>query len=408
MLMHKSDHFVAREPKKMLDTSLGNIALISTILRTIPREAVDSALTKHESHGSRDRDMPNWLIPVFLVTSCIFAEENYESVAEHLAESYRHIHGPTVELATPTSSGITQARKRMSWRVMESLFRSTSEPLNPDAAETMILHGLKLRTIDGTTIDLPDTDENAKEFGYAETGGTRSAFPQMRAVLLIENSSKAVLDVETGRGDKDCSEKQLAREIIKRMELGTLLLADRYYPGKGIWDMAVQRQIELLWRVKSGIRLDPIKVLPDGSYLAYFCGNDVHGKNDNRQKKGTLVRVVSYTLDGSDSVYRLMTSLLNHDLYPAKDLARLYAERWDIETVISEMKIKLKRKTLIRSRSPELVKQEFFALLLAHRVVRTLMLEAADYGGRFLDSISFSRTVKVIRDHLPMLGRFSP
>jgi hypothetical protein len=352
--------------------------------------------------------MPNWLVPSFLVASCIFADANYETVAERLADSFVHIHGPSAALATPTSSAITQARKRQDWQVMETLFRSTSEPLAPDAIETMVLHGLKLRSIDGTTVDVPDTDENAAEFGYSETGGTRSAYPQMRAVLLIENSSKVVLDVEIGRGDKSSSEKQLARKIITRMESGTLLLADRYYPGKEIWDMALKRKIQLLWRVKSNIRLDPVKELSDGSYLAYFCGNDVHGKEGRRQEKGTLVRVISYTLNDSQMVYRVITSLLDHELYPARDLARLYAERWDVEVVIKEMKIKLKRKTLIRSQLPDLVKQEFFALLLAHRVVRKLMLEAADYGGRRLETISFTRTVTVIREHLPLVGRFSP
>jgi hypothetical protein len=408
MLMHKSECFRGQRQDRMLDTPLGDIAVISAVLRSTSRDAIDAALTIHKSHGARDRDFPNWLVPPFLITSCLFAESNYETVAEKLAGCYKEIHGPEAELATPTSSGITQARKRLNWRVMETLFRTTSSELAPDAVQTVLLHGLKLRSIDGTTVSLPDTDTNAEEFGYSQTGSTRSAYPQMRAVVLIENSSKVVLDVEIGRGDKLCSEKQLARPIIERMEPGTLLLADRYYPGKEIWDMSVKKQIHLLWRVKADIRLDPVEELPDGSYLAYFCGNNLHGKEENRQKKGTLVRVISYTLGDQDVVYRLITSLMDYKLYPARELARLYAERWDIEVVIKELKIKLKRKILIRSQSADLVKQEFFALLLAHRTVRALMLEAAKFGGRRPETISFERTVEVIKSHLTTVGRFSP
>jgi Transposase DDE domain/Insertion element 4 transposase N-terminal len=390
-----------------LDTALGDVCSFASIFGSIPYSAVSNVLSECAANSKRERDLPNWFVVYLTVSMSLFPESNYVELCERLTDSYKHIHGPSTPLATPSSGGVTQARQRLAWQVMKRLFESLSKPVATVSTPGAAYRGLLLRTIDGTTLDLPDTDDNAKEFGYPENGSGRGAYPQMRCVTLIENGSKIILDVEIGRGDKDSSELALAKPIVERSQAGTLLLADRLYPGKNLWDLAAQTGAQLLWRVKSDIRLDVEEVLPDGSYLSRFCA-DTHGKKHKRSN-GTLVRVVKYKLLGSDEIYRLITTLLDPAIYPAEELARLYPERWDVETVNKELKIVLKQgRTVIRSKSPNMVRQEFYGLVLAYRAIRIVMHDAARHGNVHPDSISFQRTVSVVKSHVPMIGNFPP
>ena len=102
----------------------------------------------------------------------------------------------------------------------------------------------------------------------------------MRGVVLIENGTRIVLDFEIGPGDERSSEQALARPIMHRLKSGTLNLADRLYPGKDAWDQASATGAQLLWRVKKDIRLDPIQIFKDKSYLAYFCSDAQKRKRD--------------------------------------------------------------------------------------------------------------------------------
>ena len=184
-------------------------------------------------------------------------------------------------------------------------------------------------------------------------------------------------------------------------------MADRLYPGKALWDEAAKLGAQLLWRVKKDIRLDVDEVLSDGSYLSRFCADS--DRSRKKRTKGTLVRVVCYRLPGSSEVYRLITTLLDPELYPAQELARLYPHRWDVETVYKELKYHLpKGKTIIRSQSADMVKQEVYGMLLAHRAIRSTMLEASVYGNVHPDSISLTRTVEVVTASLPLMGSFPP
>jgi IS4 transposase len=122
--------------------------------------------------------------------------------------------------------------------------------------------------------------------------------------------------------------------------------------------------------------------------------------------------VIDYRLpgvDGAEPIYRLITTLLDPEQAPAQELAALYHARWTIETTFAELKTTLKGADIVlRSKTPELVRQEFWGLLLAHHVVRKAMIEAALVAGKPPDLLSFKHSLNVVRRKLPAAGALPP
>jgi IS4 transposase len=124
------------------------------------------------------------------------------------------------------------------------------------------------------------------------------------------------------------------------------------------------------------------------------------------------VRVVEYRLEdvaGAEPLYRLVTSILAPARAPAAELAALYHERWEIEGALAELKTQLRgAQVVLRSKTPALVRQEVWGLLLAHYAVRGLMHEAALKADEDPDCLSFSHAVRVVRRKLPVFAALSP
>lgn len=157
----------------------------------------------------------------------------------------------------------------------------------------------------------------------------------------------------------------------------------------------------LLWRVKVAMNLPCSRRLADGSYLSKIYRSTYDRQKD---RKGVEVRVIEYTLEGvvgAEPCYRLLTTILEPAEAPANELAALYHERWEIETALDELKTHLRgARIVLRSKTPELVKQEVYGLLLAHFAVRGLMHEAALKGDVDVDQLSFLHSVRVVKRKL--------
>jgi len=235
------------------------------------------------------------------------------------------------------------------------------------------------------------------------------AAEQDTMTLLAECGSHAV--VGAALGSYRTSERTLAREMVDRLDKSMLLLADRGFVGHDIWRTFAQSGVQMLWRVGSNIKLEAIKTLRDGTTLAQLDAPK------ELAKTGALpitVRVIEYELEGvakpetEGTRYRLITTLLDPRKAPAIELASLYQERWEIEILLDELKTHLRgRAALLRSKTPDLVRQEAYGLLLVHHAVRRIMLDAAQSIGDDPDRISFTATVRIIRRKL-LQGSFSP
>jgi hypothetical protein len=251
-----------------------------------------------------------------------------------------------------------------------------------------------------------DTPANAGLGRPGTAKGEQAAFPQIRLVGLVECGTHAVFDAEVG----PCStgETELARRLVARLTPGMLCLADRGFYGFGLWQTAAATGAGLLWRMRSSQRLDPIEVLPDGSYLATVY----EIANYKRRGEGLTVRVVDYRLDdgrANDTGYTLITNLLDPDEIPAEELALLYSERWEIENSLDELKTHQRGpRTVLRSKSPDMVQQELWGHLCCHYAIRTLMWEAADHHIIDPDRASFIAALRIVRRSTSQALDFSP
>lgn len=290
---------------------------------------------------------------------------------------------------------------------MARLFEQVARPLAREDSPGSWLAGRRLVAIDGTCLDLPDTPANDAHFGRPGTAkGERSAFPQARLVALAECGTHAMF--EAAISPLATSEKQLSEQVLDRLAPDMLCLADRGFYSFTTWNDAAATGADLLWRVKSNLKLDPVAELADGSWLAEIFDSVA----DRRREHPVTVRVIEYTVaDGRAEAgpYRLLTTILDSDQAPATELAAAYAQRWEIESAYDELKTHQRgARAVLRSKSPDLVEQEIWGHLCCHYAIRTLMAEAAEHAGRDPDRVSFVAALRISRRSIAQQGAFSP
>jgi hypothetical protein len=304
-------------------------------------------------------------------------------------------------------SGISQARTRLGEAPLRRLYEQVVRPIATLATKGAWYRDWRLVSLDGSCLDLADTEENCRAFGRPEASRGESAFPQLRFVALVENGTHLLFGARLGAFAD--GETTLARDVVPALRRGMLCLADRQFFGHALWREAAGTGADLLWRVKRNLRLPREAVLADGSYLTTVYPTE---KDRRHRAGGVQVRVVEYRLEGiadAAPLYRLVTTILDPAQAPAADLAALYHERWEIEGALAELKTHLHgAQVVLRSKTPELVRQEFWGLLLAHFAVRGLMHEAALRAGEDPDRLSFLHAVRVVRRKLPLFVALSP
>ena len=250
--------------------------------------------------------------------------------------------------------------------------------------------------MDGSTLDVADTKENVAAFGRPKASRGESAFPQIRFVSLVENGTHVLFGSRMDSYKTD--EIALGRQVGKNLRKGMLCLADRYFFGYQLWKEMAATGADLAWRVRKNIRLPCLKRFRDGSYLSKIYATEKDRRHDHG---GIVVRVIEYRLEGvadAEPLYRIATTILDPEQAPAKELAALYHERWEIEVALDEVKTHLRgAKIVLRSKRPDLVCQEFYGFMMAHFAIRGLMHEAALKADVDPDRLSFVHAVRVIR-----------
>ncbi|MGH7748331.1 MAG: IS4 family transposase, partial [Candidatus Dormibacteria bacterium] len=304
-------------------------------------------------------------------------------------------------------------RVKLGAEPLKALFEQVAKPLAGPATRGLWYRSWRVLAIDGTSFDAPDTPENVERFGRpgsarAAARGDRAAFPQVRVVAVAECGTHAIVAATLGPITK--AEATLARELFGGLGRGELVIADRGFAGLPLWRAASAGGADLLWRVRANIVLPVRKELPDGSYLSEIVATDDH----YRRKNPVAVRVIEYTVEDSgrpeQSVpYRLITTILDHRKAPAKELAGLYCQRWEIETALDELKTHQRGPAqVLRSRSPDGVEQEVWAHLLVHYAIRSLMHVAATEQRLDPDRLSFTRSLRLARRQTIAQAAFSP
>ena len=384
----------------------------------VPRDAVDDAVEATGKAAKRKGGkLPPQVMVYFVMGLALWADEDYEEVWAKITETLADWGGFGDEQALVTTGGITQARQRLGHEPVKETFAQVAEPVATLDTAGAFLGNWRKMSIDGLEWDVPDSAVNAAEFGYPGTGdGERAAFPKARAVTVSECASHAPVLAAIGPcTSKGSGEQSLARELYPRLEEDWLLIADRNFYNWQDWCTAADTGAALLWRVKADLVLQPLEFLTDGSYLSVLVNPKVKGAarkklvdaaragEDLDPGRARYVRVVEYEVpdragNGKDELIALVTTITDLRQAPAPALALAYHDRWEHETGNAQLKTYLRGPgKILRSQSPDMVRQEIWGYLLTHYAVSALICTAATAAGIDPDRVKFKRAVRIIR-----------
>ena len=380
---------------------------LGVITKTFPLKRVRCVLAATGKASQRERDLPAHVVVYYAIALGLYLHSSYREVLRCLLEGVQWLLDPAVALKVAGNSGISQARTRLGWEPLRQLHDEVVKPIAVAATKGAWYRGLRLVSVDGSTLEVADESANSKAFGRPGASRGQSAFPQLRFVSLVENGTHVLFG--TQMGPYSSGEITLAKAVVSALRKGMVCLADRQFFGFELWQQARATGADLLWRIKISARLPREQQLADGSYLSRIYRTD----SDRRHQRNALsVRVIEYRLQGvsdAEPIYRLLTSLLDPAQAPATELAALYHERWEIETALAELKTHLRgAKIVLRSKTPDLVRQEFYGLMMAHFAVRGLMHETALKADTDPDQLSFLHAVRVIRRKLAAFNAIPP
>lgn len=386
---------------------MSDLVSVGVLTRTFPVELVDEVIGGAGRTEQRHRSLPARVMAYFSIGMALHSEGSYEDVLALLTDGLAWTSGSEEPVKLPSKSAIFQARARLGFEPVAELFARVAVPLATPTTPGAWLAGRRLVAIDGTCLDVADTEENASWFGRPGVNkGEQAAFPQARVVAVAECGTHAMFDAAVG--PYSTGENTLAGEVIDRLEPGMLLLADRGFCGFPLWERAASTGADLLWRAKPSMTPRYLETLSDGSWLAELRPSG----NAGRHAEPLIIRVIDYEIDDgrpNDATYRLFSTIVDPDEASAVDLAVAYAQRWEIEGAFDELKTHQRGpRTVLRSKSPDLVRQEIWGHLCCHYAIRTLMWEAADHAGVDPDRVSFVAALRIARRSISAGRDFSP
>ena len=390
--------------RKSLPTRIDIAHLISAgVLASVcPRPLIEEVLHQTGRVSRRNRLLPAPAVVYYVMALALWREAPLEEVLRVVCEGLRWL-GTDMPSVQASKSAISQARTRLGPEVLRLLAQRVLAPIAKPTTPGAWFHGLRIMAVDGSVFDVADEKANAEHFGYHTTARGQSAFPQLRLLGLVECGTHAVVAATMGP-QREHDGPLAAKLLPQALKPDMLLLADRGFYGVALWQSACATGAKLLWRVRTGIRLPVLERYEDGSYRS-------QGSIRGSRTRTIPLRVVEYTLEGQDKSaepYCLITNIFDQEI-KAEELAELYHQRWEIESVFDEIKTHLRgASTVLRSKTPELVEQELWGLLLAHYAIRQLMLQAAGTQELDPDRLSFTHATRVIKRRMPQAAAFPP
>ena len=379
--------------------------VLKAIETAIPSDAIEQAISNAQAGEDRKRALPSHLVVCLIIAMSLWSKPSMRAVLKNLVDGLSEAWVRVGQYwRVPCKASITEARQRVGPQVMNRLFHQVVRPLATDKTIGAFLGGLRIMAVDGTVFDVPDTEANARVFGYpASRPGTQAAFPKVRLVLLIEAGTHLIVDALIC--PYRIGERVRVKKLLRSVTQGMLLMWDRGLHSYVMIRATVAQKCDYLGRVPKHVKFQVEEVLEDGSYLSWIAPD---GKSKKKGAKEIRVRVIEYTIDtdSEPQTYRLITSLTDITLFPALLLATEYHRRWEVENTIDELKVHLLgRKTPIRSQNPREVVQEVYGWLIGHWAVRSLMFQAAESAHISPLRLSFTGTLHVVRRAVPKFQR---
>lgn len=387
---------------------LSDFMSASLLARVFPAESVAACLDRHGCNSQRLRSFPATAGVYYCMALSLYPEAAYSAVfsvvTSGLAWAASQPSGHSI-----AKSSISALRSKIGFEPLQDLMDKHCVPLaDPRAHPEAFFAGLRVVAMDGSNFELPDEAANVQAFGYPGSRTGHAGYPQAQCAVLVECATHAILGACIGAYRTE--EFKLCKGLMPKLNASMLCLADRGFRGHSRWVAARATGAQLLWRASTTQLLAVQTVLPDNSFLSQLAPGA--GTRQARRDQAVTVRVIDYELpdaSGQMTRYRLITSLMDHAAAPAQELARLYHERWQVEAVFDEMKTHLlKSRRVLRSKTPDLVRQEFFGWVMAHYAVRWLLHEGVSRHKLKHADQSFVAHLNALRVNQPQSGGFPP
>ena len=382
----------------------------SLLARVYPSSLVGELLDQHGCNSQRQRSLPATAGVYYCMALSLYPEAAYGDVFDAVAQGLAWQGGSQAVCARIKASSISCARTRLSWPIFKTLQERACQPLAlAPSCPSAFYRGLRLMAMDGSNFEVPDEPANVAAFGYPGSRTGVAGYPQAQCAILVECATHAIVGANIG-AYRD-AEWKIAKPLLDRLDASMLCLADRGFNGYEHWCAASRTGAQLLWRCAANRQLPVIKALPDGSFISQIKPGKALTRKDSNAA-AIKVRVIEYTLPTTHSEntrYRLLTSLLDEAQAPALELAAVYHERWEVESVFDELKTHLHQKRrVLRSKTPDLVRQEFYGWVLAHYAVRWLMHSAGSSHDVEPRRLSFVATMQHLKREQLHSGAFPP
>ena len=376
---------------------------LAFISKSYDKDLIEKAISLYDRKERRVRLLPSHIVFYYVLSLMMYPGVAAKEVLAILLENF-NISQDFPDQKIPVKSAITKARKRLGYEPLKHIYDNYVKPIANSNSKGSFYRGLRLVSIDGTIINLPDSKSNTLCFKKDQQ---LSPLPPARMVCLCETGTHLLFGAKIS-SIKD-GEATIAKEILKNLTKDMLCVADRNFFGYNCWKAASKTEASLLWRMKSNVKLPIIKRFSDGSYLSQY---QKEGTKDIFQLR--VVEILGKSLDSNtgqikEEIYKFVTNILDPDLLPAQDFMKLYMSRWEIENSFKELKVIMPNyQSIIRAKLPELVYQEIYALLLVHYAIRSLMHESALQEDIDPDELSFIHSFAIIKRKARNYPLFSP
>ncbi|HZA83923.1 MAG TPA: IS4 family transposase [Actinomycetes bacterium] len=359
---------------------------LGELTQQVPFELVDAALAQTGRTQTRLRDLPARVVVYLLLAGCLFAELGYVQVWQRLCAGLDGL-----QLATPTASALTQARRRLGAAPLRALFELLCGPAPTAATGGVRVGGLLVCAIDGTTLSVADTPQNLAAYAKQPGHHGGSGYPLLRLVALVACGTRSL--IAAAYGPTSSGETTMTTKLIGHLHAGMLVLCDRNLTTNTLARGIAATDAHLLGRCKADRKLPVLRRLQDGSYLSVMGGVTV---------RVIAAEITVATRAGrATGSYRLATTLTDARGWPAATLVALYHQRWEIETAYLELKSSILGGRVLRARTPQGIDQEVYALLVCYQLLRLAMADATStHPGIDPDRASFTVALQAARDQL--------
>ena len=305
------------------------------------------------------------------------------------------------------------ARNALPEAACRELVRRTGREVEAEAPAEWRWQGRRVRVVDGSTITLPDTPENQAEYPQAATQQPGCGLPIARILVVFSLAVGTVLEAAIGTyAGKRTGENSLFRSLHDALAAGDVVLADRYFSGwfdvallqrRGA-DVVVRKHQLRATDFRRGERLGPddhVVRVPKPPRPEWMASEEHATLPHELALREVRVRVKQRGFRTKTLV--VVTTLLDAEAFPAREIAQLYRRRWQAELHLRSLKVVLQMDHL-RCKTPHRARNEFFMHLLAYNLLRRAMTAAAIAAGVQPWQISFKSALQTLNCYLPLLG----